>query len=151
MTLPDETLAWPIPWEAVVLIAGFESCRLQAYLCPAKKWTCGWGNTGPDVDADTEYSQEEADQIFCDRLTEFTEGVKDACTREPTENQLGALVAFAFNVGLGAFGKSKLLEMHDRGCWQCAVKEFGRWNRAAGVVLAGLTRRRAAEAALYSA
>ena len=35
------------------------------------------------------------------------------------------------------------------GDFAAAANEFGKWNKAGGKVMAGLTRRRAAEAALY--
>jgi GH24 family phage-related lysozyme (muramidase) len=38
---------------------------------------------------------------------------------------------------------------HRAGDHAGAEREFARWNRAGGRVLAGLVRRRAAEAALY--
>lgn len=31
------------------LVRRFEGLRLKAYLCPAGKWTNGFGSTGPDV------------------------------------------------------------------------------------------------------
>ena len=31
--------------QARALIRKYEGCRLTAYLCPANKWTIGWGST----------------------------------------------------------------------------------------------------------
>ena len=60
-----------------------------------------------------------------------------------------ALVSLAYNIGLANLGSSTLLKMHQAGDRVGAAKQFARWNRAAGRVLAGLTRRRTAEAAVY--
>jgi lysozyme len=59
------------------------------------------------------------------------------------------MVSLAYNIGSGAFGQSTLLKKHIAGDYAGAAREFAKWNKAAGQVLAGLTKRRAAEAALY--
>ena len=150
--LPDSNLAWPIPLEAVALIAEFEGCRLKAYRCPAGRWTCGWGETD-GVGPDTVWTQEYADQRFCDSLTDYTEKVRELLTREASLSQLGAMVSFAYNVGVAAFGRSTVLKAHNAGDFEAASRAFGLWNKARinGKLqeLAGLTRRRAAESALY--
>jgi lysozyme len=58
-------------------------------------------------------------------------------------------VSFAYNVGMANLVKSTLLRKHKAGDHDGASREFAKWNKAAGKVLPGLTRRRAAEAALY--
>ena len=59
------------------------------------------------------------------------------------------MVCFAYNCGVANLKSSTLLRKHKAGDYAGAAKEFARWNKAAGKVMAGLTRRRAAEAALY--
>lgn len=66
------------------------------------------------------------------------------------DNQFGALVSFAFNLGAGNLGKSTLLKKVNAKDWAGAASEFAKWNKAGGKVLNGLTRRRAAEAALFA-
>lgn len=152
MLLPDPSLPWPIPRPAVALIAEFESCRLRAYRCPAGVWTIGWGETG-DVAPGMVWTQAQADQRFCDSLTAFTSQVQALLTAHAEPNQLGALVSLAYNIGVGAFARSSVLKAHNAGDSQAAARAFSLWNKARvnGVltVLAGLTRRRSAEAALY--
>ncbi len=65
------------------------------------------------------------------------------------QHEFDALVAFAYNVGLGAFRKSTLLRLLNKGDKASAAKQFDRWNKAGGKMLAGLTRRRAAERAMF--
>lgn len=66
-----------------------------------------------------------------------------------TQNEFDALASFVFNVGLGAFEKSKLRRLLKAGDKAGAANEFPRWNKAAGKVLPGLVTRRAAERALF--
>ena len=59
------------------------------------------------------------------------------------------MVSFAYNVGLGNLASSTLLKLHKAGDHAGAAAQFARWNKAAGKVLPGLTRRRTAESQLY--
>lgn len=147
--LPNPSLDWPIPWAAVQLIARAENCKLSAYKCPAGVWTCGWGETD-GVTPSTCWTQQYADQCFRDSLARRAKAVRSMCTVEPTPLQLGALVSLAYNIGLAAFERSTVLAMHNRGRVAEAANAFSRWVMAGGRVLAGLQRRRLAEAALYA-
>eukprot|EP01128_Nolandella_sp_AFSM9_P004669 TRINITY_DN212_c0_g1_i1.p2 TRINITY_DN212_c0_g1~~TRINITY_DN212_c0_g1_i1.p2 ORF type:complete len:172 (-),score=56.05 TRINITY_DN212_c0_g1_i1:118-633(-) len=64
-------------------------------------------------------------------------------------NQFAALVSWAFNVGCGASGSSTLMKKLNAGDSSAVPSELLRWNKAGGRVLAGLTRRRQAEGALW--
>lgn len=151
-SLPDPKLDWAIPLAAVALIADAEGLRLRGYRCPAGVWTCGWGETD-GVTAHTVMTKDEADRRLCSSIDDYAIQVRTMCTDEPSENELGAMVSLAYNIGLGAFGKSSVLRAHNRSDAQSASRAFGLWNQATvdGVrkPLAGLTARRAAEAALY--
>ena len=132
------------------LIKSFEQCRLRAYKpTPNDVWTCGWGSTGPDVGPTTVWTQAQADTRFDTSLASFAAGVAHLLTGSTTQPQFDAMVSLAYNIGLGNFGPSTLLKMHNAGDYAGAAAQFSRWNKQAGEVLAGLTRRRAAEAALY--
>ncbi|KAF9005213.1 lysozyme-like domain-containing protein [Cyathus striatus] len=67
------------------------------------------------------------------------------------DNQFGALTAFAFNVGCGTVQSSTLLKRLNAGDDPntVAAQELPKFNKAKGNVLAGLTRRRAAEVSLF--
>jgi lysozyme len=67
--------------------------------------------------------------------------------REP-DRRLAAIISFAYNCGTGNYRISTLKKRVDAGDWAGAKQEIVRWNKAAGRVLNGLTRRRQAEAAL---
>jgi len=135
------------------LIKTFEGCKLSAYLCPAKVPTIGWGFTtwnGQKVKLGQTITQAEADAVLVREYDAYEAQVRKLVKVPVTANQLGALVSFAFNVGIGALRSSTLLKMLNAGNYAGASGQFARWNRAGGKVLAGLTRRRAAEAAFFN-
>lgn len=130
------------------LIKQFEGCKLTAYLCPANVWTIGWGRTINVKRGDT-CAQAQADAWLTEEYDAFERKVLALVKVPVTSNQLGALVSFAYNVGVGALGSSTLLRLLNGKDYQGAAGQFSRWDKAGGRVLAGLTRRRAAEAALF--
>lgn len=152
MTLPDKNLDWPIAYEAVLEIARSEGCRLKAYRCPAGVPTIGWGHTGGVKMGDT-CTQEQADAWFSIDLSVHADGVQRELKRDASDNELGAMVSLAYNIGLHGFAKSTVLKRHNEGDRQSAARAFALWNKAHinGVlqVVDGLTSRRAREAALY--
>ena len=133
------------------IVKRFEGCKLQAYKCPAGVWTIGWGSTGPDVSEGSKWTQQQADARLEADLNKFMAGVlrySPALNDHP--NRLAAVTSFAYNVGLGNYQKSTLRKHIDAKKWDDAAKEFPKWNRAGGKVLAGLTRRREAEQDLFN-
>lgn len=130
------------------LVKSFEGCELKAYLCPAGIWTIGYGRTTNVKRGDT-CTQAQADAWLVQEYDAVEKKVKALVKVSLTANQLGALVSFAYNVGTGALGSSTLLRLLNAGDYAGAADQFARWNKAAGRVLAGLSRRREAEAALF--
>ena len=130
------------------LIKKFEGCRLKAYLCPAGVLTIGYGHT-KSVKPNQTITQKQADELLLADLTEFERGVKSSLIVPINDNQLGALVSFAYNVGIGALQKSTLLKKLNAKDYQGASSEFLRWNKAGGKELKGLTLRRQAERELF--
>ena len=135
--------------DGLALIKQFEGLRLKAYLCPAGVLTIGYGSTGPNVKPGMTITADQAEKLLLDDLVRFEQGVALQCP-VATDNQFAALTAFAFNVGLENLRTSTLRRMHNEGDYAGAAGQFGKWNRAAGKVLPGLIKRRAAESALYS-
>ncbi|BBC74145.1 glycoside hydrolase [Altererythrobacter sp. B11] len=144
--------------DAIALIREFEGCarlrpdgRVEAYPDPgtgAAPWTIGWGATGPGIGPGTVWSREECDARLMEDIARHAADVRQAIGDAPTtQSQFDALVSFHFNTG--AIARATLTRRHVAGDTAGAATEFVRWNRAGGRVLAGLTRRRAAEAALY--
>ncbi len=135
------------------LIKFFESCALTAYQCPAKVWTIGWGATkykdGTKVKPGDKITQKQADELFEALLTEFEAGVKKLIKVPLSENQLGAVVSFAYNCGLGNFKTSTLLKKINASDFVGADKEFAKWTKAGGKELSGLVKRRLQESVLF--
>lgn len=130
------------------LIKKYEGCRLTAYKCPAGVWTIGYGHTN-GVKKGQKISRKQAENFLREDIGKFENGVKKAVSVRLTQNQFDALVSFTYNVGLGAFKTSTLRRKLNAGDYAGASKEFLKWNKAGGVVLDGLKRRRNAEKALF--
>lgn len=147
--------AWVTP--ALKLIREFEGCRLEAYKCPAGVWTIGWGTTrymDAAVRAGDKISQELADELLQNEVENlFGPGVLHLLplAKQWKPEQVGALVSFAYNLGLGALEESTLRKRLLAGEEPCKVvrKELPKWVHAGEAVLAGLVRRRQAEVAMF--
>ena len=132
------------------IIKLYEGLRLQAYLCPANVLTIGYGHTGTDVKPKMHITAQEAERLLQTDLTEFEEGVTSMLGGAKTnENQFSAMVSLAYNIGLTSFKASSVIRHHRQGSTGTAASSFKLWNKGGGKVLSGLTKRRAAEAALY--
>lgn len=127
------------------LIKGFEGCKLVAYKpVPTEQyWTIGYGHYGADVKPGEKISQAQAEMYLRADLERFERAV-DALGLPLNQNQHDALVSFAYNCGAGNL--KKLCE--GRTLSQIADKMLA-YNKGGGKVLAGLTRRRNAERALF--
>jgi GH24 family phage-related lysozyme (muramidase) len=146
--------AWLAP--ALRIIKEFEGCHLESYLCPAGVPTIGWGSTrliDRPVQLGDRISQEMADDLLRNDVERrHRELVKllPLIAGWPGP-KVAALVSWAYNVGLSAVAGStlrrRLLAGEDP--VQVVSQELPRWDKANGKPLAGLTRRRAAEVALF--
>ena len=138
---------------ALETIKRFEGCRLEAYPDPASggdPWTIGVGATGPGIRKGVVWTQEQADARLKDDVARFAQGVSALIKTAPTtQGQFDALVSLSFNIGLQALKESTLLRMHIDADYTGAAGQFPRWTRAAGKVMPGLVKRRAAEQRIY--
>jgi len=130
------------------LIKKFEGCKLEAYLCSANVWTCGWGATR-DVNEKTTWTQEQADERFDHDIVEFEDYINDYVTAPLHQNQFDALVAWVYNLGPNNLKSSTMLRVLNSGEYEEVPHQMKRWNKAGGKVLEGLTRRRLAESMLF--
>jgi lysozyme len=137
--------------KALDIIKSFESLRLDAYMpTPNDVPTIGYGSTRGVTMGDT-CTESEALQMLKEDVSEAEGCVSMAVDVDLTQHQFDALVSLVFNIGCGAFRGSTLLKLLNAGDYAAAQQQFGRWNKQAGKVLNGLTRRREAEAALFAA
>ncbi|MBC7454891.1 MAG: lysozyme [Massilia sp.] len=129
----------------------FEGCKLVAYPDPGtggEPWTIGYGHTEGVKRGDV-CTQSQADTWLSSDLRTALNAVHATVVVPLSDDEEGALVDLVFNIGVGNFTHSTLLKKLNARDYKGAASEFGRWNHAGGAVLAGLTRRRAAEADLF--
>lgn len=131
------------------LIKSFEGLELKAYQDVVGVWTIGYGSTGPHVKPGMVITPKEAEDLLRKDVSRFEACVDKQVTVPLSQNQFDALVSFAFNLGCGNLASSTLLRKLNVKDYKGASLEFVKWNRAGGKVLAGLTRRREAEKALF--
>lgn len=130
------------------LVKSFEGLRLNAYQDSVGVWTIGYGST-KGVKRGQRITEEEAEELLREDLATAERGVESAITEDITDNQFAACVSLAFNVGVSAFRKSSIVKYINAGDVTLAADRFLLYNKAGGKVLAGLTRRRKAERALF--
>lgn len=145
------------------VIKFYESCRLKAYPDPGTggaPWTIGWGHTGPEVVPGLVWTQEQADAQLLLDVASRESAVFSAFGPLP-QGQFDALVSFLFNVGPGRKNvkdglfmlksgqPSTLCRLTKAGDTVGASKQFKLWNKAAGKVMNGLTKRRESERQLF--
>lgn len=126
------------------LIKKFEGCRLTAYRCAADVPTIGYGHTA-GVKMGQAITQAQAEGFLKDDLIKYEKNVEKYDSKYCwNQNEFDALVSFAFNIGsvdqLIAYGT------RDR---ETIAERILQYNKAAGKVLEGLTKRRKAERELF--
>ena len=127
----------------------FEGCKLNAYPDPATNgdpWTIGYGHTGAEVHKGMTITQEQAEELLMQDVKKAAATVNAKVTTDITQEEFDALVDFVFNVGAGNFAGSTLLRKINAGDMEGAALEFEKWDMAAGKHMAGLLKRRHAEA-----
>jgi len=129
-----------------------EAFRSKAYWDKyGKVWTVGYGET-KGVVRGSRMVEWEASVQLSRRLGDFQDGVKrrlGSAVAIVTQNQLDAMTSLAYNIGLGAFGRSTVLRKTRKAKFDEAADAFLMWKKSGGVVLKGLVRRRVAERAMY--
>lgn len=134
--------------QGIELIKKFEGVRYQAYLDSVGIPTIGVGHTRGVVMGD-KIDDRQVDEFLRQDLESAEYAVNSLVKVELRQTQFDALVSLVFNIGSGAFARSTLLKLLNKGRQDMAADQFGRWNMAGGKVLLGLTKRRAAERLLF--
>lgn len=139
----------------LALIKEFEGFVDRWYRDPVGIWTCCYGHTDAAGDpkhsstTDKRFTEAEGAEILRRDLGQYEQAVSRAVKVPLNENQFSALTSFTYNLGPVNLGTSTLLRRLNAGDYEGAAAEFPKWNKAGGKALAGLTRRRAAERALF--
>jgi GH24 family phage-related lysozyme (muramidase) len=130
------------------LLKSFEGLELRAYQDAVGVWTIGYGTTS-GVRPGMVITEAQAEELLKRDLNRFERAVTDLVKVPLNDDQFSALVSFVYNVGEGALATSTLLRVLNQRNYQGAADQLLRWDKAGGRTLAGLTRRRRAERALF--
>jgi lysozyme len=154
----------PIVPEARKLIESFEGYhkaladgRCAPYLCSARVPTLGFGTTyyedGRRVTLrDAPITKDRASGLLSLQLAKVYAPAVDSSVKVPMSGLMrGSLVSFSYNVGGAALRKSTLLRMVNQQRWAEVPRAFSMYRMGGGRVLAGLERRRKAEALMFMA
>lgn len=129
----------------------FEGCKLTAYWdTVGKVWTIGYGCT-TNVQEGLTITQDEAENRLLADVGKSSTAVNQLVNVPLTQDEFDALVDFVFNLGVTNFARSTLRAYINGGHFSLAIAQFDLWDHASGKVVAGLLRRREAEASLFSA
>ena len=142
---------------ALDLIREFEGFRAEAYLDTLAKppiVTIGYGTTaragvGISPKLGMKITEAQAVEYLNLAVIKFAEQIASKIKRPINENQFGAFVSLAYNIGPSAFAKSSALRRFNEGDALAAADAIRLWEKAGGKVVRGLQRRRAAERALF--
>jgi GH24 family phage-related lysozyme (muramidase) len=137
--------------KGINLIKKYEGCKLVGYLCPAGIPTIGYGHTGTvlgsPVTVGMKITQSHAEKILKTDLKKYEEKVEKYSKKYNwTQNEFDAMVSFAYN--LGSIDK---LTVNGTRSKAVIADKILLYDKAGGVTLAGLTRRRKEEQALFLA
>ena len=135
---------------AIDLIKKYEGLSLKAYKCPAGVWTVGYGVTvypdGTPVKSGDVVTKEKAEALLLDYvINKILPNIK---ALNLTDNQEAALCSLIYNIGWGAFSKSKCYKAIKTKDWATVFANWD-WIKGGGKVLNGLIKRREEERYLF--
>ena len=139
--------------DAINLIKQYEGLRLTAYQDSVGIWTIGYGTTsinGVPVYQGQTITQAQADEYLLTHIKSNVSPIINTKVKAPiTQSMYDALCCFTYNLGSGNLSKSTLLKELNTTKYLDTATSFLDYNKAGGVVLAGLTKRRSAEKDLF--
>lgn len=139
----------------VRFIATFEGYRARAYDDGVGVVTIGYGHALHRVpftlrDRALYWTRGHALSVLARDCAVADAAVRRYARANLSQHEHDALVSFTFNCGTGALMHSTLLRDVNRHAAAMVIEaDFLRWDHAGGVELAGLKRRRQAEANMY--
>jgi lysozyme len=144
------------------LIKSFEGLELKPYhgsADPPTIFTIGYGTIkyppyymqGKLVAlSDPVITELQAEDFLRYDVTQKTSAIDPLLRDDLTANQFGALISFTYNLGEGALKQSTLRKKVNKNPADTTIRgEFMKWVYANGKIVAGLKKRRTAEADLY--
>lgn len=137
---------------AIDLIKQFEGFRPEAYQDSVGVWTIGYGTTridGQPVKQGMTITQDQALQLAQQEVNKLWSQIESILKVKINDNQMNALVDFAYNLGFDSLRNSTLMRLVNESKFDEAANQFPRWVYASGKVLPGLVKRREAEKQLF--
>lgn len=134
---------------AISLVGSAEGLRQNAYPDPAtqgKPWTVCYGHTVGVLPGD-HYSLAECKAMLVRDLEQYATGIERCVSAPLTDEREVALISFAYNVGVSSACNSSAVRLINAGQTRAGCEALLKWNRAAGIVFPGLTKRRERERA----
>lgn len=139
--------------EAIAIAVNFlkqaEGFRAESYKDVGGVWTIGFGRT--EAVRPWDVTTEDVEEAWLERRVrdelDFLERVLPGNTLPA--GALAALISLSYNIGRGSFMRSSVRAGLLAGQHDVAANGFILWRRVKGRVVAGLERRRVAEAELF--
>jgi len=130
------------------IIKESEGLRLEAYNLGGQ-WLIGYGHAAT-AHAGMTISEAQAEDLLRSDVKASEDGVRRLVVVPINENQFSAMVSLAYNLGIGGYGRSTVLEALNTGDYDGAANAFLNHNRAGGKVNEHLTHRREQERDLFN-
>lgn len=142
-------------WEGLILSAYDDATDkvVPVGQTPKGTLTIGYGHTDaagpPKVYVGQRITAAEADAYLAADLASVENEVNHLVKVPVNQNQYDALVSFQFNTGWLGHSGCSLLSALNSGKYDLAANDFKLYDHAGGQVVAGLTKRRNAERAMF--
>ena len=141
-----------IPKNALELAKHFEGWSSKPYICPAGFWTIGYGHLWNKKYPSVIINKEQGEKYLQQDMMSALRGTIKYCPilLRDSEEMLGAIVDFVFNLGVGRLQMSTLRRRINQRNWNEVVKELQKWVYGGGKKLPGLILRRKAESLFFN-
>lgn len=140
--------------EATQIIKTFEGFRSVVYYDGTADYSIGYGFTiwkhrPVTATYPVSITQDEANDELETLVESVYSQILNVVTVTLTDNQAVALCSFVYNVGIGNFKSSTMLKDINAGDFTSAGSQFPLWNKSGGIVVSGLSNRRAIEQKIF--
>jgi len=130
--------------------AGLPTIGVGHLLTGAEKSSGSITINGESINYSGGITKDQVLALLAQDLGRFEKAINDNVTVSLKQNQFDALVAFSFNVGVGAFTGSTLLKKLNDGSYDAVPVELMKWTKAGGQTVQGLVNRRQHEIDLWN-
>jgi lysozyme len=135
---------------ALALITRWEGFESEPYQDATGTWTIGYGFTEGITRTSPPMTREQALPLLTSKITSINTHLDIICLEPLSNHQRAACLSLAYNIGMGAFGRSTLLRYLNEGAYGAASAQFLMFTWSKHVQLAGLVKRREAEMTCFN-